>query len=322
MGRKWLPVILPLAVLLLALPVAGAGCDRGAPAPSPAAGALARTLVPDLPLDIYLYLKQEQPTLLPAGTLGLPADLSVVSLAVWGVAQEDDFGYGYGLTLSSTQQASEVYQRAASGLEGWTRLAGNIIYFVPGSGAVAQSLRRAIEADDFKPYDDAEGLEAAAALPATGGKIAVLALAKPSPQLVGVLTRDVDEGGRGLIELVLRLVNLKVVAASLYAPGQIDVAGLIADFEAGGITADRDLGVLAMVRSGLPGLAVKPAVAKILDEQGFQRTGAGGANLYRRSWATGAGGNTYVIVRVEGNRVFIAVSGRESYAETLISAVK
>lgn len=316
--QKWL--VIPL-VVILSLTLVVSGCEKEVSPPAPAVAELAETMVPNLPLDVYFYLKQAQPTRLPPGTFGLPSEVSVVSLAVWGVAREDEVGYGVGLTLSSAQQAREMYD-GASGLEGWTRLSGSTVYFVYGSGTAARSLGEAIEAGDFKRYDDDEGLAAAATLPGAGEKIAALALVKPSSQLIGALTAEVDENTRGLIDLMLGLVRLKVIAAGVYAPGLVDVAGLMADFNAGGISADRDLGVLAMLQSGLPGFVVKPAVGKLLDEQGFQRTGTGDYDLYQRSWASGDGGTAHVIIRVEGSQVFIAISGRESYAETLILSVK
>jgi hypothetical protein len=322
MKNQKLAVIIPLTVLLLVMPLVGSGCEGETAPPAPAVTELAKTMVPNLPLDVYLYVKQEQPTRLSADTFGLPVDMEVVSLAFWGVAQEDEVGFGAGLTLSSARQAKDIYQQVSSGLEGWSKLSGNTIYFVYGSGTAARSLRKAIEADDFKPYDDADGLEAAAALPATGGKVAALALVKPSEQLIGALAGDVDEDGRKLINLALKLIRLKVIAAGVYAPGQVDVAGLMAQAEAYGVSSDRDLGILAMVQSGLPGFMVKPAVEKLLDEQDFSPTETGEYKLYRRPWATGDGGTTHVIIRVEGSKVFIAVSGRESYAEKLISSVE
>ena len=322
MKNQKLVVIILLAVLLLVMPLVGIGCEGETAPPAPAVTELGETMVPNLPLDVYLYLKQEQLTHLPAGAFGLPVDMEVVSLAFWGVAQEDEVGYGAGLTLSSARQAEDIYERVSSELDGWSKLSGNTVYFVYGSGTAAQSLRGVIEADDFKPYDDAEGLEAAAALPAAGEKVAALALVKPSEQLISVLVGDVDEDSLRTINLVLTLVRLKVIAAGVYAPGQVDVAGLMAQVGAHGVSSDRDMGVLVMVQSGLPGLMVKPAVEKLLDEQDFSPTEAGGYNLYQRAWATGDGGTMHVIVRVEGSQVFIAVSGRESYAEKLISGVK
>ena len=322
MKNKWLAVIIPLTVLLLVMPLIGLGCEQETAPLTPAVTELAETRVPNLPLDVYFYLKQERPTRLSADTFGLPVDMEVVSLAFWGVAQEGEVGFSAGLTLNSARQAKDIYERASSELEGWSRLSGNTIYFVYGSGTAARSLIKAIEADDFKPYDDAEGLEAAAALPDTGDKVAALALVKPSEQLISALAGGVDEDSQGLINLALKLVRLKVIAAGVYAPGQVDIAGLMAQVEAHGVSSDRDLGILAMVQSGLPGLMVKPAVEKLLDEQDFSPTEAGEYNLYRKSWATGDGGTMHIIIRVEGSRVFIAVSGRESYAETLILSVK
>jgi len=320
MKTKQLTVSILLVLILLSTGLV-AGCGSETPPLTPAAENLAETMVPDLPIDIYLYVKQAQPTRFVADTFNLPADMEVVSLALWGLAQEGDFAFGLGLVMATARQAEEVYQGIPSQPENWVKLSGDTIYLVNGSGEAADSLKQAIDAGDFKKYDDADGLAAVSNLPDNGEKVAAVVVIKPSESLIGMLTKDMDEDSRGVVDTVLGLVQLKAMAAEAYTAEQVDAAALMADVNAGA-GLDRDLGVLGVIQSGLPGIIVKPGIEKILNEQQFRHSERAGADYYHNSFQAENGTETYVIVRVVGSNVFIAVSGRESYAEKLIQSVE
>jgi len=59
------------------------------------------------------------------------------------------------------------------------------VYFVQGAAGAAQKLKDAISRKDFKTYNDADSLAAAARLPNGGDtKLAAIAVVKPSPPVV------------------------------------------------------------------------------------------------------------------------------------------
>jgi len=317
-------LLISLLVLLIATPIISAGCQEEveqAPAP-PSPGELSSTLVPNTPLDVYVYAKQDSPTAIPAEMVDVPHDIEVESFALWGVPAEDKFALGMGLTLTSARDASKVYAEIDLEKSGWKKLSGNTIYLVYGSGAAAEAVKTAISNNDFKPYDDSESLKAAATLPEGGTtKLAAIAFAKPSKALIGFLTKDADREGLEMINLVLKLVNLKIIAAGLYSPHQIDIAKLARAMESDRSISKLDLGVLVLVKSGLPGFLVEPAIEKLLTQKGFTETNLGGVTLYEGSWATNAGEALPVLVRIEDNYIFAALAGQQSYAETLITSV-
>ena len=67
--------------------------------------------------------------------------------------------------------------------------------------------------------------------------------------------------------MMLKLVDLKVLAAGLYSPQQIDIARIAAAMESSGNISNLDVCLLILVKSGLPGFLVKPAVGKFLAGQ-------------------------------------------------------
>jgi len=313
-------VVRALLIVVLVISVGCQGDEGQIPSTSP--GELSSTLVPNVDLDLYAYARQDSPTIIPAKMINAPHDIEVEALAIWGMPAENEFVFGMGLALLNASDASRLYDEINPGEEGWKRLDGNTIFLVDGSGTAAESLKTAISNRDFKEYDDSEALDAIAALPSNNSaKLAAIAIAKPSEELIGFLTKDANTEALGQINTILKLVNLKVVAAGLYSPDQIDIAQIAATMESDSNISNLDLGMLILVKSGLPGFVVEPALGKFLSESNFTETDLGGITIYKGSWGNNGGEAIPILVRIEGNRIFAAISGQESYAETLITSV-
>jgi len=273
-------------------------------------------------LDIYVYIKQDRPTNLPSEIIDTPVDIDIDSLAIWGVSTEDDFAFGGAIILSEASQAAKVHSLIQAGKDTWTRLSGNIIYLVQGSSTAAESLKRAITSNDFKYYDDEKGLRAVSTLPDGGTtRLAGVAVARPSKPLIDFLARASDTEGLEMVNTIVSIGRLDVVAAGLYAPGQIDVKRLARMIDSGGDISTLDLGILVSVQSGLPGFIVEPAIKKLLTESEFAERSLDGLILYHRSFDSEGGGAVTALVRIDGNRVYGVISGSQSYAKTLITSI-
>lgn len=317
-------LLITLLVLLIATPIISVGCQQeGGQLPTPPSPSeLSSTLVPNTQLDVYIYAKQDSPTTIPAEMVGAPYDIEVEAGAIWGVPAEDDFALGMGLTLTSASDASKLYAEINFEEYGWKMLHGNTIFFVHGSGAAAESLKTAISNLDFKYYDDSESLEAVATLPSRGTtKPAAIALAKPSEALIGFIAKYTNPEELKQINMILKLVNLKVIAGGLYSPHQIDIAEMAQIMGGDGSISNLNLGLLILVKSGLPGFLLEPIIKKFLMESEFTETNFGEFTLYKRSWDIDDGEAIPILIRIEGNCIFAAVAGQESYAETLITSV-
>jgi len=314
-----------LLILLIVTPLINAGCqeEEGQLPPPPSSSELSSTLVPNTQLDVYIYAKQEKPTTIPVEMINAPGDIDVESLAVWGVPADDDFALAVSITLTSASDATKLYAEINLAEDGWKMLTDNTIYLVQGSGTAAESLKTAISNHDFKYYDDSEALEAVATLPSLGTtKLAAIALAKPSKALIGFIAKYAASKDLEHINMILELVNLKVIAVGLYSPQQINIAETVEIIRSDGGISNPNLGLLILIKSGLPGLLVEPAVKKFLTESEFTETNLDEFTLYKGSWDIDDGKAIPVLVRIEGNHIFAAVAGQESYAETLIKSVQ
>ena len=310
--------------LLIVTPIVGVGCQEELEqSQSPSPSELSSTRVPNIPLDVYLYAKQSTPTTIPADIINAPQDVNIESLAVWGVPAGEDFAFGIALALTSDIEASAVYGEIELEGYGWKKLSGKTIYLVYGSGLAAESLQTAISNNNFRYYDDDESLNAAALLPDGGTiKLAAVAFAKPSKPLIDFIIKDTNIRRPAQIDLILKLANLKVVASGLYSQHQIDVGEVVEVMYGGGSISDLNLGLLVLVKSGLPGFIVEFATERFLEQSELTKTKLGELNLYKGSWDVDSGEEVHVLVRIEDNHIFVAISGLESYAETLITSIQ
>jgi len=312
----------------MTIPVIGGGCGGAGEVEQFRAlqlspEGLASTLVPNTDLDLYVYVKQDNPTTLPKDMIDLPLDVSVESFAIWGISANDDFAFGGGIALTSTDDAANAYTQITPQKDTWTAVSGNTIFFVQGSGTAAEALKTAISNNDFKYYDDRESLQEVAAFP-DGETIKRVAtgIVKPSKTLVNRIVKIAAPESSDLVNMILTMVRLEVIAGGLYASHQIDVAEMAKAVNTGGSIWESDAGVLVLIKSGLPGFVVSPVVKMALRRSDYTEVYLGGLTLFQGSLTIEDGKSVPILVRVEGNRVFFAVAGKESYAQTLITSVK
>ena len=324
-------LLITLLIVLVATQLTTMGCERiQAPTPS-SPGELSPALVPNTLLDVYVYAQQDSPTIVPARMVNLPHDIEVKSVALWGVPADDEFAIGIGLSLTNTSAASELYaeidleelyaQVDLKKEDGWKMLSGNTIYLVHGSGAAAECLKTAISNHDFRYCDDGELLEGLTSLPTHGRtKRAAIALVKPTQALIAFVAPNATAEDLQHTNTILKLVDPKIVSVGLYSPGQIDIGQIVETVESDGSISNLDVGLLASLKSGLPGFVVEPAVNKLLTDSEFTEMKFGEFTLYTMSWHTYKGETIPLLVWVDGNYIFAAMATQESYAETLISS--
>jgi len=117
------------------------GCG-GPVIPGTIASELAATMVPNVNLDVYLYMNQGSPTAVPKELIHSPADIKIDSLAVWGLVNGDTYSIGGALTFTSSGDASSIYSQLPQQADIWTKLSDRTIYLVQGSGGPAEILNR------------------------------------------------------------------------------------------------------------------------------------------------------------------------------------
>ncbi|MFH1651610.1 MAG: hypothetical protein ABID87_05875 [Chloroflexota bacterium] len=320
----WLQISLLFSIVaLLALPLAVLGCTpKTPPTPPPAPSVdLARTMVPDLDISLYSYVRQEKPTTISAAMIHAPADLNVASLALWGIPSGEELTLGGAVIFTSSREASRVYAQVKDSQEVWTSLSDATVYFVMKEGAAARELVDAISNKRFKYYDDAAAIAEIALLPNEGRTHrAGVAVSRPGPELLKIVSESTDRETAEMAQTLLAIAQIEVVAGGLYAPEQIDIARVYRLMAAGKV-ADMVTGALVVVKSGLPGIVVGPAVTGFLEKAKYTRIDLEGITVYR-GFIPVSGVRVPALIRVVGNRIYLAVSPQEDYAAMLITGIK
>lgn len=319
-GQK---IVILYAILAVLITTTGLGCagtrDPFATSSNDTYSAL---LVPDTDLELYLYAKQERSTSIPAKIINMTHDIKVESLAIWGLSADERMVFGAGLTFTNINDASEIFSKIKLGEDGWKVIKDNKIYVVQGSGSAAESLKSAILHNNFKYYTNSTILNTVAKLPrGDRTKMVAIAVAKPTKQVLNLAAEYIDSKDYEQMIKVLKLLNAEVIITGLYSPHQINIAKAMEVFEKGTDISALDVGGLVLIKSSFPSFIVGPAVKNALSSYGFIETKIGGVVLYNRLLALPNGGKVPVIVRVEGNYIFVTFSGQKSYAETLITSI-
>lgn len=316
-------LLIPYSTVLVLFSILGIGCLGDVEQlPGSSADKFSALLVPDTNLELYVYAKQERPTIIPAKIINMSHDIKVDSLAVWGLPSDKGLVFGAGLTFANARDASEIYSGVVLEKNGWKTLRDNKIYVVQGSGAAAESLKSAILNNSFKYYTNGNVLEAVAMMPRGGRtKMVAIAVAKPSKQVLDFTADRIGKKNFEQVNRILKLLNPDVVIGGLYSPHQINVAKAVDVFEKGSDASALDVGMLALVKSNLPGFVIGTVAKNFLNDYGFTEARVGEFTIYKGFWSAPNGSDIPVLIRIEDNRIFVAISGQEDYAETLITTI-
>ncbi len=309
--------------LLILLPVLVTGClGEVEQLPGSSADKFSALLVPDTNLELYVYAKQERSTIIPAKIVNMSHDIKVDSLAIWGLPSDNGLVFGAGLTFANASDASEIYAGIVSEEISWKILRDNKVYLLRGSGVAAESLKSAILNNAFKYYTDGNVLETVAMLPQGGRtKMVAIAVAKPSKQVLDFTAQYIGNKNFDQVSKVLKLLNPDVVIGGLYSPHQINVAKAVEVFEKGSGASTLDVGMLVLIKSSLPGFVLSPIAKNLLIDYKFTEVKFSEFTVFKGFWSAPDGSKIPVIIRIEGNHIFAAISGQEAYAETLITSI-
>ena len=281
---------------------------------------LAATLVPDVNLEVYIYIKQLTGTIIPRSLIGLAIDIQIDSLAIWGVIKNDVYSIGGILNFPNASEASNIYSKLPQQSNVWTKLVGSSIYVVQGSGVPAESLKKAINNNNFKPYDDSTALGQVAAMPYSNSiKPVAICIVKPSQVSINILKQYVDTKTVNTVQSIYTWAKPQIIVVGLY-PETVDIADVEREIK-NKTLSDTDLCVVASANSVLPGFIVSPIAARLLKNEGLTKIIFGDLTEYQASINIGSGQSIPALLNVAGNRVFATVSGNEPYAQTLMSNI-
>jgi hypothetical protein len=307
-------------IIMVLIPVMGVGCARPSVSGT-VANELAATMVPDINLDVYLYVNQEGPTIVPRNFIGASTDISVDSLSIWGIIRDNAYAVGGALTFTNASDASYIYSQLPQQNDLWKKLSSNIIYFVQGSDGPAESLISAISNNNFKQYDNNQALGEVSLMPDGNTAIpAAIGIIKPTQAALNLLKPYIDANSAKTIDSIYTWAKPQVIVIGLYSSQQIDVADIIQRINTNTVW-NADLGVLVSINSSFPGLAFSPVASKYMDNTGYPKANLGNLTVYKAFLDGGNGKTIPVLVNVSGNHVFATASGKESYADTLMTSI-
>ncbi len=147
-------------------------------------------------------------------------------------------------------------------------------------------------------------------------------IAKPSTALMDALKKSLQGADYDRLMIVMKSADAQLVAGGLYSMYRIVIAAVMGMLGGQGSFENLDTGFLFMVKSGLPSFMFQPILRNYLIENGFTETSAGDYPVFKGSWIMENTGKFHALLRVEGNYIYAAVAGKESYAETLITNIR
>jgi hypothetical protein len=315
---KLLP-ILSLLLITLIIPLVSAGC-AAVNISGITATELAATMVPPVDLDVYIYVNQQVPTKVPSSFTGASTDISVQSLAIWGIANnETQYTVGGALTFTSAADASAVFAQLPKQSDIYTKLSDRTIYVLQGSGGPAASIKNAIDTNNFKRYDDKTALAEVSRLPSGGTtKPGVIGIIKPNKAAVNMVKQYVDQNTASTIDSIFSNAKPRTIALAVLSSQPVDLADMAQRISNNTIW-DVDLGVALSMDSVFPGIVFSPIVSRVISNQGFPEVKVGDVIAYKDSVDIGSGRSISIYLNVSGNHVFVTASGKDSYAQTLLT---
>jgi hypothetical protein len=317
--RVW--IITGLALIMLTMPLAASGCT-GTAVSGIAATELAATMVPPVDLDFYIYVNQQVYTRVPKSLTGALSDISVQSLAIWGVANGDNqYSVSGALTFTSAAEAKAVFTQIPAQTNIYTKLSDKVIYFVGGAGGPAQSIKNAVDNNNLKVYDDKVALTEVSHLPSSGAtRPGIIGVIKPTNAALKVIKQHIDQNTASTIDRIYADAKPKTVVLGVFGSQPVDFADLVQRISNNTIW-DMDLGIVLTMGSTYPGVVFSPIANRIISNQGFPERQVGTLTAFKDNLDIGNGKTIPVYLNVSGNHIFAAASGKDSYAQTLLTGI-
>jgi hypothetical protein len=314
-------VVISLIIVLALIPVVGIGCAGSPKVSGILASEISKTQVPNLNLDLYLNIKQESPIIVPRDLTGSANDISIDSLAIWGIVDQNTYSVSGALTFTNAIDANNLYSQLPKMADVWTKLSARTIYVVYGSGGPADSLKTAISNNDFKQFDDTGALGEISLMPyGATTKPSAIGMIRPSPAAMNLLKQYVDANTMTTIDSINTWVKPQVFVFGLYSSQPIVISDINQRI-LNNTVWDTELGVVASCVSSFPGIVFSPIASSYLDNTGYPKSNVGSLPVYKISLDGGNGKIIPLLINVNGNHVFATSSGRESYADTLMTGI-
>jgi hypothetical protein len=313
-------LLISLILILSFIPLIGSGCAENTSS-GIISDTLKATMVPNVNLDAYLYFDQGSPTSIPQNLLQSNTDIQINSLALWGICDSESYGLAAALIFNTAADAGQIYSLASQQKDVWTKQSDRSVYMLYGSGSPADSLKTAIENNNFKNYDDQKALKEVASLPLdTRSRPLAIGIVQTKQDMIVLLKKYVDASTAAALENVYKWGKPQTIILSLYSDQTLEIQDLGGRVMNNTIW-DMNLGIVASVDSAFPGFLVSPIAAGILGDQGFSKKSVNNLDVYEKQIEVVKGQNVPLLVNVSGNHIYAASSLNAAYANTLMTGI-
>jgi hypothetical protein len=310
-----------LILILILAPVIGTSCS-GQQANGIIANALAVTMVPDVNLDAYLYFNQGSPTNMPKNLINSPQDVSVDTISIWGVIENDIYSIGGAFVFTNSSDASYAYSQIPAQSDVWKKLTDKTIYVVQGSGGPADKLKNAISNNSFKRFNDQKALAELSRMPySDSARPAALVVIKPTKAAVDLVKSYVDPNTASTLDTAFNWGKPQIIVCGLYSSQKLDIPDIFRRIDNGTIW-DVNLGAMALIDSSLPGFVISPVAGHLLDSNGFTKATVGSLAAYQTTVSSPGGKSIPVLINIDGNQLFVTASAQQTFARDLLTGIK
>ena len=315
-------LVIGLVTIMLSITIFGVGCTE-TPTADINAITLAETRVPAVNLDIYIYINQNEPTKIPKSLIGVSEDISVASLAIWGtVYNETQYAIAMALTFPSVAEASTIFAQIPVTENSYKKLADRIIYVVNGLEEGPNSLKNAIDNDDFKKYDDKTALAEIARLPSAASALpGLIGIIKPNQAAVNILTQYLDDNTINTFATILNNTKARIITMGLFSTQPLDLADIVQKATDNALR-ETDLGIAITLDSAYPGFVFSPIAGAIIRSLGLAEVKVGELTTYKNEVNVGDNKTIPLYINISGNHMYLAISGKESYAQQILTDIK
>ncbi|MBI4289456.1 MAG: hypothetical protein HY671_13650 [Chloroflexi bacterium] len=296
-ARNSILAVIVLAVLLLA------ACSGPKAQVAQLPEGLASAMVPDMPLDGYLFARQSQPITVPGAFAGLPFDPAIQSVEAWLVPSDSTEAVGAVVTLAAQRDAEALLAMFPRRDDLWTQLAGSNIFLVWGSGSGADNLKKAIQARQFVSFGEAdknawEMLQRLPGPPAT--KPLAVAFVRMEDRVIRFFQKNSRGNSDQGMASALQLSKVKIAAAAFYSNKPLQAADLLSP--AG--LKDAGIGGIVIAKSSYPGFVISAALGPAASRLNVQKTEVDGRTAYYAAAGAPNGGKVHIYFGNSGSYVY------------------
>ncbi|MDO8636524.1 MAG: hypothetical protein Q7R34_09830 [Dehalococcoidia bacterium] len=267
---------------------------------------IAAAMVPDMQLDGYFFIRQGQPTQLPAKLLNLPADIAIQSVEIWVLPTESSEIIGAVVTFPSAQDAEIASSLVPVQNELWQYLAGNNLFFVLGTGSVAEDVKKAITARQFvslsKVASDAWDLmQRLPGQPAS--KPLAVGFIRLEDRLFNFIKETVKKGKGSFDENALsafKAARIEVATVAVYSNKVLQVTDILFpnNLKEGGV------GGILIAKSAYPGFAISAALGPLASQLALEKTDIDGKSAYYKAVDASGGEKVHLIFNNSGQYLY------------------